>query len=102
MQEERCGQPASRFICFDNMLIIKISVFTIFRGLWASMSVFVFLPVVFYKNVFVFLDLLVFCKNVLSYFKKLYVSVSKLKYAYKNLCMLSSYLSAYLGLSTIL
>ena len=48
------------------------------------MSVFVFLPVVFYKNVFVFLDLLVFCKNVLSYFKKLYVSVSTLKYAYKK------------------
>ena len=41
------------------------------------------MPVVFYKNVFVFLDLVVFCKNVLSYFKKSYVSISTLKYAYK-------------------
>ena len=40
------------------------------------MSVFAFLPVIFYKNVFVFLDLVVFCKSVLSYFKKLYASVN--------------------------
>ena len=40
-----------------------------------NMSVFAHLPVIFYKNVFVFLDLVVFCKDILSYFKKSYVSV---------------------------
>ena len=48
------------------------------------MSVFAFLPVVFYKNVFIFIFLVVSCKNVFSYFKKLYVSVNRLKYAFKN------------------
>ena len=42
----------------------------------ASMSVFAFLPVVFYKNEFVFLDQVVFDKNVLLYFIKLYLRVS--------------------------
>ena len=37
-----------------------------------NMSVFAFLPVVFYKNVFVFLGLVIFCKNVLSYFMNSY------------------------------
>ena len=37
------------------------------------MSVFDFLPVVFYQNVFVFLDQVVFYKNVLSYFMKSFI-----------------------------
>ena len=55
------------------------------------MSVFAFLPVGFLKNVFIFIDLVVFCKNVLSYFKKLYVSVSTLKYAFKNVFHFKKY-----------
>ena len=48
------------------------------------MSVFALLPAVFFKNVFVFLDLVVYYKNVLSYFIKPYVNVSTLKYTYIN------------------
>ena len=40
-----------------------------------SMSVFAFLPVVFYRNIFVFLGIVVILKNVLSYFMKTYVNV---------------------------
>ena len=50
-----------------------------------SMSVFAFLPVVFYKNIFVFLGVVVFKKNVLSYFMKTYVNVSTPKYASTNI-----------------
>ena len=48
------------------------------------MSVFAFLPVVLYKNVFLFLEQVVFYKNVLSYFMKSYLNVSTIKYAYIN------------------
>ena len=47
-------------------------------------SVFALLPVLFFKNVFIFLYLVVFYKNVLSYFFKSYVNISTLKYAYIN------------------
>ena len=49
------------------------------------MSIFAILPVVFYKNLLVFLDQVVFNKIVLSYFIKSYLNVSTLKYAYKNI-----------------
>ena len=48
------------------------------------MSEFALLPVIFYKNPNVFLDLFIFCKNVLLYFKKSCESVSTLKCAFKN------------------
>ena len=38
------------------------------------MSIFAFLRVLFYKNVFIFLGVVVFKKNVLSYFMKTYYS----------------------------
>ena len=38
----------------------------LFLELDPTMSVFAFLPVVFYKNVFEFLDLVIFCKNILN------------------------------------
>ena len=41
-----------------------------------SMSVFALLPVVFFINLLAFLDLVVFFKNVFSYFIKFYVRVS--------------------------
>ena len=46
------------------------------------MSVFAFMPVVSYKNVFIFLDKVLFYKNVLLYFIKSYLNVNTLKYAY--------------------
>ena len=46
------------------------------------MSVFAPFPVVFFKNVFLFLDLVVIYKNVLSNLTKRSVNVSTLKYAY--------------------
>ena len=51
---------------------------------WPSMSVFAFLLVVFYKNVFIFLGVVIFKKNLLSYFMKTYVNVSTPKYASIN------------------
>ena len=48
------------------------------------MSVFALWPVVFYKNVFVFSNRPYFSKAYLSYFKKSYLNVLMLKYAYKN------------------
>ena len=51
------------------------------------MSVFALLPVVFNKNVFVFLDQVVFSKNVLSHFIKSYLNVRTLKYTHKNIFM---------------
>ena len=49
-----------------------------------NVSIITFLPVVFYKNVLIFSDLVIFSKNVLSYFMKSYENVSTLKYAYIN------------------
>ena len=60
-----------------------------------KLNVFAFLPVVFYKNVF--LGIVILKKNVFLYFMKAYVSISTPKYASINtskyvFCMLSSYL----------
>ena len=69
------------------MVYTSLKVIQLTKGFYhePSMSVIAFLPVLFYKNVFVFLDQVVFYKNVLSYFIKAYLNVSTLKYAYKNI-----------------
>ena len=54
-------------------------------SLSANTSIFAFLPVTFWKSVFIFLNTTYFWKAYLSYFMKLYLSESTTKYAYKNL-----------------
>ena len=69
-----------------SMIKLPFKIYTIWQSdtFLSSMSVFAFLPVIFYKNIFVLLDQVVFYKKVLSYFIKLYSNVSTLKYAFKN------------------
>ena len=57
-----CSAPGCQ-VCLGNDLELFLQILT---GGWkASMRVFAFLPVIFYKNVFIFLDVVVFCKNVI-------------------------------------
>ena len=49
------------------------------RGIQTNMSIFYFLPVVFWKSVLIFLNTTYFRKAYLSYFMKSYLSISTLK-----------------------